>query len=228
MKILQSRGKILNKILTGQISGALRGISLYCPGWLFRFNKGWMMYTDSVAVPGKLNPEVQVRVATGADAEDVVRISDIDKDTFIRLHESGVTCLLATLNGGNPSAVAFFCSGKIFIKGLALKYDFGADGSYGFWFKTLPEFRNKGLNNSLMVFKCELERETGRKYRFCFIESENQLSYDIQIKAGYKPIISLFFIKLFFLRFSIAENIENGSRKISLFTRPPGDGFTVL
>lgn len=186
------------------------------------------MYADSVVSPGKLNPDVQVRVATEADAEDVIRISQVDRETYNRLCKSGVTCLLASVKSESPSAVAFFCSGKVFIKGLGLKYDFGEDGSYGFWFKTMPESRKKGLNNSLMAVKNELEIISGRKYRFCFIESENQLSYDIQIKAGYKPVMNLSFMKLFFMRFSIVENLESGKRKISMFARPPQNGFTVL
>jgi hypothetical protein len=186
------------------------------------------MYTDSFKFPKKLNPEVKVWKATAEDIGDVMQISGIDINTLLNLLHSGAECFLGSIGDGPPAAVTWSASGRCYIKGMGLEYDFGTDGYYSFWSFTAPWARHKGLYLALQSKKVEYEMSRGGNKFYGLIEFNNYYSYSLRERLGYRPLLKVSYLKLFNLKISLIRNLQTKKTTIRLFLKEPKGRIIII
>lgn len=227
-KLFKFIAKIFSFLLKGELSSALYNIALVTPNWFFRFNKAFIMYTEVFKFPDIKNRNIKVKIASESDLDDIIRISELDQEKILYMLKSGITCFLASDGENHPASITWSATGKCFIRGMALAYDFGNDGTYGFWSVTLPEARGKGLHYALMAEKSRYDGKRGRVKAYGLIEAINQLSYDMRIKTGFKPLLLVYYLKLFFIKVSYVKNLVDNKRRFKIFVKEPiGDAVVI-
>ena len=219
MKTINFIKKLSDDILYLRFSSALNKLSRMCPNWLFRYNKAWLMYTDRDKFPANTNEHITIKIADKSDIDDIIRISGIQKQKIEYLLDSGVTCFLASLDNQPPAAITWNLVGKCYIRGLGFIHDFGPDGAYGFWSMTLPEARGLGLHAALMAAKAKYAIAHGAPHLYGIIEFDNNLSFAIRVRMGYKIVYEIYYLKLFFLKFSRLKNIPENRATFRIFIK---------
>ena len=134
---------------------------------------------------------------------------------------TGATCFLGSIGNAPPASIVWSISGYCYIRGMGFEYDFGPDGSYAFWALTLPEARQRGLFTALLMENDRYGLKQGYKRKYVVIEFDNKLAYDIQIKAGYKPILVNYYIKIFSLKFIYIIDLRAGNSSFKVFMISP-------
>ena len=228
IRLFKFLGTIFSFILKREISLALCNIATKMPDWLFRYNKAYIMYTETFKFPEVKNPNIRVRIASEDDLDVIIRISGLDKEKILYMLNSGITCFLASDSENPPASITWSASGKCFIRGMAFKYDFGDDGTYGFWSITLPEARGKGLHYALMAEKSRYDGKRGRVKAYGLIEAINNLSYDMRIRTGFMPLLLVYYMKLFFIKVSYVKNQVENKRELKIFIKEPIDDAVFI
>lgn len=219
--------EVLVLISRGEFSRALHEVAQRSPRWLFRYNVGYALAADELKVPQRVNPRIRVRIATHDDIEAIVRINDMESEKVRRYLDCGAIAFLASVNGSPPGAVLFRVSGRCFVEGMAWEHDFGSDGSYCFGVYTAPEARNLGLQSALVAAQAKYERRMGTSRFFRLLEFTNQLAYDLAYDLGFRPIATIYHVKLLKLRVAIQRSVRSGRTALHFYTRLPDDS-TVL
>ncbi|MCP4580784.1 MAG: hypothetical protein GY839_04155 [candidate division Zixibacteria bacterium] len=228
MRILRFFITIVIHLINGRISYALSEIAKRAPYWLFRYHKAHLMYTDSYRFSSNINPEARIRIADKTDIDDIIRISGLDQEKVFSLLDSGAFCFLASLGDSPPSSISWNASGLCFIRGMGFEYDFGSNGSYGFWAVTLPGARGKGLHNALIAAKARYFIEHGAEKFFSIIEFDNILSYDIRVKAGQQPLLIIYHARIFNKGITYTINLINKNRTLKFVSlKPIGEAIII-
>lgn len=220
--------EIIRHFLRDNVDAGLNFIARRCPNWLFKFNKARLMRSKNFEYRKAVNPEIKIKIADLSYIDDIVRISGIDLGKIRYLLNAGVTCFLGSIGNTTPTSIGWNVFGKCYIKGMGFEYDFGKDGAYGFWALTLPEARGRGLHYALMAAKAHFAKERQAKYMYSLIEFDNNLAYNIRLKAGYKPVLEMIFIKLFSINFLRLKNIETGKIQIKGFYKQPRGDIVII
>jgi predicted ATP-grasp superfamily ATP-dependent carboligase len=215
-KTIKFFSEIFTNFVKGRFSYVLKEIAKRCPDWLFRYNKAWLMYADNYRFPKNINPEAKVKLASIADQAEIMRISGLDKDKVVSLLESGALCFLASRGDSAPASISWNASGRCFIRGLGFEYDFGPTASYGFWAATLPEARGQGLHNAIIAAKARFFIERGADKFYSIIEFDNDLSYDIRVKAGQQPLMIIYHVKIFRIGITATKYLPTGKKSFKL------------
>lgn len=222
-KAIRFLGHIASQLLRGEFSRALHEIALRSPRWLFRYNVGYALVADEIKAPLRVPRKVKVWTATHDDIDDIVRINDMEPETVRRYLDSGAVAFLASYNGERAGAVLFRASGRCFVEGMSWEHDFGPDGSYCFGVYTAPEARNKGLQSALVAAQARYERQLGTQQFWRLLEFTNDLAYDIAYHLGYRPMMTIYHVRLGRLRIAILKSIRSGRTALQMYTSLPDE-----
>ena len=171
---------IVNIILPGRLSLWLGEIVKRLPGWLFRFNRAFILRirTDSFDLPKSISPTINVKIATPGDIGDIVRVSGWDEERVVKLLNSGCVCFLASQGNSAPSSLTWLSFGRCYVRGMGFEYNFPPGSSYGGGSFTLPEDRGKGLYLGLNVAIVDYTRELVKEKLGFELETEIQFVGD--------------------------------------------------
>lgn len=215
------KNETINKPDKLNFSRLLNSIAKRFPHWIFRYNKACLLHSQMFEFEKEPRSGIKAREAKKTDIDTINRISGISKKQIEYLMDAGVTCFLASIGDDPPASVAWNAVGRCYIRGMGFEYDFGDDGAYGYWSATLPEARGMGLHYALMVAKASYAKNHGAQYLYSMIEFDNELSYKIRIKTGYKPIMEIYFLKIFNIKFIRVKNLQTQKSKFKGFYKQP-------
>lgn len=215
-------------LLRGEFIIACNMLARKCPNWLFRCNKAQLMYTDAFRFFKQPPPDISIKIGEISDIDDIIRISSLKREKIEYLLKSGVTCFLAAKSNSAPASITWNATGRCYIRGLGFEYDFGQDGAYGFWSYTEPEARGQGLHYALMAAKATYAYENGARHFYGIIEYDNKLSYDLRIKTGYVPVMQIYFVQLFMIKFTRVVDMETGKSRFKIFCNYPGGKVIII
>lgn len=228
MKIFRLSIEILGYLFKGEFSYAINIVAKRCPAWLFRYNKAWIMRTESYKLPQNINAEIKIKIADDTNINDIVRISQVTPDYATSLLKSGAVCMMAARGNDPFNSLTWFTTGHCYVRGMGWQYDFSDDTSYVFGASTLLEARKQGLHSALMAEYAKYELSRGISKFYGLLEFTNDLSIGLRRRYGYEIVFRIFYIKFLFMKLCIAKNFVTNQSSIRLILKEPSQNITII
>lgn len=228
MRLIKFFKNVISHILKGKTAYAMIAVAEQCPSWLVKFNKGWLMFTDTFIFPEMDEQNIKIKIAGEDDIEDIIRISGLLREYIENLMKNGAICFLAYYKDAPPVSLSWSISGRVFVRGMGFLHDYGEDGFYSFGSVTLPEARGKGLYRNLQAYKAKFETDIGAKKFYVMVEFTNTYSRSLREKLGYRTIINITFLKIFFFRLCRVKHVGDKKTSLRFFIKEPaGDSIII-
>jgi GNAT superfamily N-acetyltransferase len=201
----------------------VHAVGFLLPPWLFRYNQYIGYVSPTKPSPPGVKPNALVYRATMADAEQITKINRMPREHIQGLFDQGLVCFLAHLPGKEPASVVWAVTGRCYITGPGLGYDFGADGVYHFAGETLPEYRHVGLHSAIMSALEEHERSLNIKRRYRLIELENDKMHEHSLRIGCTWFLTVHYFSIFKVKILALHEAGRGRSLRIQFRDPQGD-----
>jgi hypothetical protein len=197
----------------------LNAISWRMPGWLFVYNRAYLMFTDS---PKFLFRESDNQFARHATLDDIPLLEKmgISGKLVKERIDNGDQCVIL-VKDNEILSIIWGSSGKRYLKISGTIFDPGKDGFIAYGAETVEKARLRGyigvtynlLNNYY------LGHRRGKIYGS--VHSLNAPSYRNHIKMNFSVIGETFHVSIFGIKFTYYRKWPHPSRKLHIFIKTP-------
>lgn len=178
----------------------LSGIARRLPSWLLRYDHTYLVTGRNVKLITRDYSGYEIRYATTADVELMMR-AGVSRELFEHRLHRGDNCVIV-LNEGKVVTWSWAATGRLFLKLSGVTIDLPNDSLFLYDVFTIPEERLKGFITSCFKLQLEHFHKQNRQVIYGVIAASNTGSLKTHYRMGFELAGETFYLKLCGIKFA--------------------------
>jgi hypothetical protein len=215
----------VTNLMKGNVVKFFHKLSQRFPRWMFKVNRAVIMTTPSPKIVFRRYKNYVFSKATENDIPEIAKLTDAPEE-ILRDRMAGGDWGFVTKNiaeGNKIVNIIWGHRGSCYVRGLGVDLDIGDNSAYLHGGYTSEKDRMKGIFNTALKDVYDILLEQGISNLYALIEDWNEKSYHYHLRLKFKPIATVTFIIMFYIKASFYKDLETGRGKFKIFLNFPKD-----